>query len=89
LGESGSKEVLISQLRAEILELKQNEREYFDLSAQLKKLEQRYAVLQEDKVQFITFLYLFFPRQEEKPILRPETLLTSTQLPILEPMLTL
>jgi len=48
-GESGSRELIISQLRGEILELKQNEREYFDLSAQLKKLEQRYAVLQEDK----------------------------------------
>jgi len=49
LAESGNRELLISQLRAEILEVKQNEREYFDLSAQLKKLESRYAVLQEDK----------------------------------------
>jgi len=47
--ESGSKEVLISQLRAEILELKSNEREYFDLANQLKKLEQRYGVLQDEK----------------------------------------
>jgi chromosome segregation ATPase len=48
-GDSGNKEVLISQLRAEIIELKSNEREYFDLSSQLKKLESRYSVLQDEK----------------------------------------
>jgi len=42
------KELLVSQLRTEILELKQNEREYADLSAQLRKLEQRYSLLQEE-----------------------------------------
>jgi chromosome segregation ATPase len=48
-GDTNQKDVIVSQMRAEILELKQNEREYQDLSNQLKKLEQRYNVLNDEK----------------------------------------
>lgn len=42
------KELLVSQLKAEILELKQNEREYLELATQVRKFEQRYQLLQEE-----------------------------------------
>lgn len=55
--DSSQKEILVSQLKTEILELKQNEREYVELAAQLRKLEQRYSLLQEETVDLPNFFY--------------------------------
>lgn len=48
--ESDQKDLLISQIKAEIFELKQNERDYLDLAAQLRSIEHRYNLLQEEKL---------------------------------------
>jgi len=48
--DSDQKELIISQLKAEIFELRQNDRDYHDLSSQLKNLEHRYNLLQEEKL---------------------------------------
>ncbi len=48
--ESDQKDLIISQLKAEIFELRQNDRDYHDLSSQLKNLEHRHNLLQEEKV---------------------------------------
>jgi len=42
--------LLISQIKAEIFELKQNERDYLDLAAQLRNIEHRYNLLQDEKL---------------------------------------
>jgi len=47
--ESDQKDLIISQLKAEIFELRQNERDYVDLASQLRNLEHRYNLLQEEK----------------------------------------
>jgi chromosome segregation ATPase len=47
--ESDQKDLIISQLKAEIFETRQNERDYVDLAAQLRNLEHRYNLLQEEK----------------------------------------
>ena len=41
--------MLLSALKAEVHELTQNERDFRELTAQLKNLEHRYALLQSDK----------------------------------------
>lgn len=46
--DTNQKEILVSQLKAEILELKQNEREYLELTGQVRKFEQRYQLLQDE-----------------------------------------
>jgi len=48
--ESDQKDLLISQIKAEIFELKQNERDYLDLAAQLRNIEHRYNLLQDEKL---------------------------------------
>lgn len=48
--ESDQKDLLISQIKAEIFELKQNERDYLDLASQLRNIEHRYNLLQEEKL---------------------------------------
>jgi len=48
--ESDQKDLLISQIKAEIFELKQNERDYLDLASQLRSIEHRYNLLQEEKL---------------------------------------
>jgi uncharacterized small protein (DUF1192 family) len=40
---------LISQLKAEIFELQQNEKDFEEINSSLKNLEHRYALLQDDK----------------------------------------
>lgn len=47
--DSDQKDLAIAQLKAEIFELRQNERDYVELAAQLRNLEHRYNLLQEDK----------------------------------------
>lgn len=47
--ESDQKDLIVSQLKAEIFELRQNERDYVDLASQLRNLEHRYNLLQEEK----------------------------------------
>lgn len=42
--------MLISQLKAEIFEMKQNERDFNELNQHLKNLEHRYTILNEEKV---------------------------------------
>lgn len=48
--ESDQKDLLISQIKAEIFELKQNERDYLDLAAQLRNIEHCYNLLQDEKL---------------------------------------
>jgi len=48
--ESDQKDLIISQLKAEIFELRQNERDYHDLSSNLRNLEHRYNLLSEEKI---------------------------------------
>jgi len=47
--ESERKDVVISQLKAEAFELRQNERDYSDLNARLNNLHHRYNLLQDEK----------------------------------------
>eukprot|EP00331_Platyophrya_macrostoma_P019853 CAMPEP_0176468070 /NCGR_PEP_ID=MMETSP0127-20121128/38822_1 /TAXON_ID=938130 /ORGANISM="Platyophrya macrostoma, Strain WH" /LENGTH=401 /DNA_ID=CAMNT_0017861465 /DNA_START=27 /DNA_END=1232 /DNA_ORIENTATION=+ len=47
--ESDQKDLIVSQLKAEIFDLRQNERDYHDLSSQLRTLEHRFNLLQEEK----------------------------------------
>ncbi|KRX09613.1 hypothetical protein PPERSA_09283 [Pseudocohnilembus persalinus] len=48
--DSDQKDVLISQLKAEIFELRQNERDFSELSSHLKNLEHRYQILSDEKL---------------------------------------
>lgn len=48
--ESDQKDLIISQLKAELFELRQNERDYNELHTKLNNLEHRYNLLQEEKV---------------------------------------
>jgi len=48
--ELDSKEKQIAELKAEIYEMRQNEKDFHDLSAQLKNLEHRFALIQDEKV---------------------------------------
>ena len=45
-----SKDLLINKLKDEILDLKQNQRDFKDLSQQLKELEFRYENLNSEKI---------------------------------------
>jgi len=47
--ETERKDVIISQLKAEAFELRQNERDYSDLNARLNNLHHRYNLLQDEK----------------------------------------
>lgn len=47
--ESDQKDLVISQLKAELFELRQNERDYNELHSKLNNLEHRYSLLQEEK----------------------------------------
>mmetsp|Transcript_39528 Transcript_39528/g.45983 ORF Transcript_39528/g.45983 Transcript_39528/m.45983 type:complete len:389 (+) Transcript_39528:51-1217(+) len=47
--ESDQKDLIISQLKAELFELRQNERDYSELHTKLNNLEHRYNLLQEEK----------------------------------------
>jgi chromosome segregation ATPase len=48
--ESDQKDLIISQMKAEIFELRQNERDYQDLSSQFMNLDHRYNILQDEKL---------------------------------------
>jgi len=48
--ESDQKDLIISQMKAEIFELRQNDRDYQDLSGQFYNLDHRYNILQEEKL---------------------------------------
>lgn len=48
--EADSKDLLISQLKADLYELKQNEKDFRNLSGELNNLEHRYTLLKEEKV---------------------------------------
>jgi chromosome segregation ATPase len=48
--ESDQKDLIISQIKAEIFELRQGERDYVELAAQLRNLEHRYNLLQDEKI---------------------------------------
>lgn len=48
--EADQKEIIIGQLKGELYSLKKNEQDYYYLEDQFKKLEQKYRLLQEDKV---------------------------------------
>ena len=50
--ESDQKDLIISQLKAELFELRRNEKNYEDLHAKLNNLEHRYNLIQEEKVNF-------------------------------------
>lgn len=47
--ESDQKDLVVSQLKAELFELRQNERDYNELHSKLNNLEHRYNLLQEEK----------------------------------------
>ncbi len=47
--EADSKDLLISQLKADLYELKQNEKDFRNLSGELNNLEHRYTLLKEEK----------------------------------------
>lgn len=47
--ESDQKDLIVSQLKAELFELRQNERDYNELHSKLNNLEHRYNLLQEEK----------------------------------------
>jgi len=42
--------LIISQLKAEVFELTQNEKDFEEINGSLKNLEHRYALLKDDKV---------------------------------------
>jgi len=48
--ESDQKDLIISQLKAELFELRRNEKNYEELHAKLNNLEHRYNLLQEEKL---------------------------------------
>ncbi|CAK93525.1 unnamed protein product (macronuclear) [Paramecium tetraurelia] len=48
--ENDQKDLMISQLKAENFELKQNDRDYQELATHLKSLEHRYNMLHEEKM---------------------------------------
>lgn len=48
--ESDQKDLIISQLKADIFELKKNEQECFELSQQVKSLGSKYQSLYEENV---------------------------------------
>lgn len=48
--ESDQKDLIISQLKAELFELRQNEKDYDELRSKLNNLEHRYNLLQEEKI---------------------------------------
>jgi hypothetical protein len=48
--EADQKDVIIQQLKGDVYNLKRNEQEYLHLQDQFKKLEQKYRVLQDEKV---------------------------------------
>jgi chromosome segregation ATPase len=48
--ESDQKDLIISQLKAELFELRRNEKNYEELHAKLNNLEHRYNLLQEEKM---------------------------------------
>lgn len=53
--ESDQKDLIISQLKADIFELKKNEQECFELSQQIKSLEAKYQSLYEENVKTLNF----------------------------------
>ena len=48
--DSDQKDLIISQLKADVFELKQNEKDYQDIRVNLNNLEHRHVMLQEEKV---------------------------------------
>lgn len=48
--DSDHKDLVISQLKAELFELRKNEKDYNELHTKLNNLEHRYNLLQEEKV---------------------------------------
>jgi len=48
--ESDQKDLIIAQLKAELFELKQSEKKFFDKKEELDMMEQKYKVLFEENV---------------------------------------
>ena len=57
--ESDQKDLVISKLKAELFELRRNEKNYEDLHSKLNNLEHRSNLIQEEKVHFFFLKILY------------------------------